>query len=139
MFVRSFVRSSVRSLPAFLEIGSLVFGGARFSKKIYFRPEMLEINRKNRFFGIFSRFHHQFFSDFLHKDAYQQCPKHGRFQFLIKKFFFRPKMPDICRKSPFLQIFIGFLPYISLFFQIKTSLITMPTIKNDSIVNKTDF
>ena len=54
-------------------------------------------------------------------------------------FFFRPKIPEICRTSPFLQIFIGLFPYVSLFFPIKTSLITMPTIKHDSIVNKTDF
>ena len=35
-----------------------------------------------------------------------------------------------CRKSPFLQIFFGFLPYISLFFQTKTFLITLSTIKS---------
>ena len=67
------VRSFVCLLPAFLEIGSLVFSdfwhkdakwqcpkcdGARFSKKIHFRPKMLEMCRKNRFFGIFSRFLH---------------------------------------------------------------------------------
>ena len=63
------VRVSVRLLPAFLGISSLVFSdfwhkdakwqcpkcdGARFSKKIHFRPKMPEICRKNRFFGIFS-------------------------------------------------------------------------------------
>ena len=29
---------------------------------------------------------------------------------------FRPKMPEICQKSPFLQIFIGLFPNITLFF-----------------------
>ena len=63
---------------------------------------------------------------------------HGRVRFL-RKFFFRLKIPEICRKSPFLQIFIGLFPYISLFFNTKTLLIAIPTIKNGSIVNKTDF
>ena len=44
-----------------------------------------------------------------------------------------------CRKSPILQIFIKLFPYIPLFFHTKTLLITMPTIKHVSIVNKTDF
>ena len=35
--------------------------GARFSKEIFFRPKMPEICRKNRSFGIFSRFHNLFF------------------------------------------------------------------------------
>ena len=56
-----------------------------------------------------------------------------------EKFFFRPKIPEICRKSPFLQIFIGLIPYIFVVFHTKTLLITIPTIKNGSIVNKTDF
>ena len=93
---------------------------------------MPEICLKNQFFGIFSRFHHQFFlffctknvaepdfwkiffpadnagnkpekpvfwhfleilplafSDFLHKDAYQDCSKHGRVRFLRKIFSVR--------------------------------------------------
>ena len=41
---------------------------ARFSKKnIIFRPKSPEICRKNRFFGIFSRFHHKFFLIFCTK------------------------------------------------------------------------
>ena len=32
-----------------------------FFEKKFFRAKMPEICRKNRFFGIFSRFHHQFF------------------------------------------------------------------------------
>ena len=44
-----------------------------------------------------------------------------------------------CRKSPFLQILFGLFPYISLFFHLKTLLITMPTIKHGSFVNLTDF
>ena len=35
---------------------------------------------------------------------------------IFEKFFFRPKIPEIRRKSPFLQIFIRLFPYISLFF-----------------------
>ena len=52
-----------------------------------------------------------------------------------KNVFSRPKMPEICRKSPFLQILFGFFPYISLFFYLKTLLITMPTIKHGSFVS----
>ena len=58
---------------------------------------------------------------------------------IFEKNFFRPKMLEICRKSPFLQIFLRLFPYISLFFHTKTLLIAMPTIKHGSIVNKTDF
>ena len=78
------------------------------------------------------------FSDFLHKDAHQQCLKHRRVRF-SRKIFFRPKMPEICRKSPFLQIFIGLFPYISLFFHTKTIFITMPAINHSLIVNKNDL
>ena len=56
-----------------------------------------------------------------------------------ENFFFRPKMPEICRKSPFLQIFIRLFLNISLFFHTKTLLKTMPTIKHGSTVNKTYF
>ena len=97
-----FVRSFVRLLPAFLEIGSLVF------------------------------------SDFWHKDAKWQSPKCDGARF-SEKIFFRPKMPELCRKSPFLQILFGLFPYISLFFHTKTLFITMPTINHSLIVNKTDF
>jgi len=48
-------------------------------------------------------------------------------------------MPEISRKSPFLQIFIGLFPYISLFFHTKTLFVAMPTIKHGLIVNKSDF
>ena len=44
-------------------------------------------------------------------------------------------MPEIA----VLHIFIGLFSYISLFFHTKTLLITILTIKYDSIVNKTDF
>ena len=53
--------------------------------------------------------------------------------------FFRPKMPEICRKSPFLQILFGVFLHISLFFHTKTLLIAIPTIKHVSIVKKTYF
>ena len=43
------------------------------------------------------------------------------------------------RKPPFLQIFIGLFPYISLFFHSKTLFIAMPIINHGLIVNKTDF
>ena len=99
---------------------------------------MPEICRKNRFFGIFSRFHN-FFSWFFA----QRCVL-GMFKTwpspIFGKKFFRLKMPEICRISPFLQIFTGLFPYISLFFRTKTLLISMPTIlKHISFVNKTDF
>ena len=47
----------------------------------------------------------------------------------FRKIFFRSKIPEIYRKSPFLQIFIGLFPYISLFFT-QTLSITMSTIKH---------
>ena len=55
------------------------------------------------------------FPDFLLKNANQQSSKHGRARFL-RKIFFRSKIPEKCRKSPFLQIFLRLFPYISLFF-----------------------
>ena len=58
---------------------------------------------------------------------------------IFEEFFFRPEMPEICRKSPFLQIFIGLFPYILLFFRKETLFITLPTIKYGSNVTKTDF
>ena len=95
---------------------------------------MLEKPLFGHFLGIWSLV----FSDFWHKDAYLECSKHCRVRFL-RKIFFWPKMPEICRKSPFSPIFIGLFPYILLFFHSKTLFITMPTIKHGSIVNKTDF
>ena len=52
---------------------------------------------------------------------------------------FWEKFPEICRKSPFLQILFGLFPYIALFFHLKTLLITMLAIKHGSFVNKTYF
>ena len=72
---------------------------------------------ENRFLA-FSRDFIQFFSDFLHKDVYQECSKHDRVRF-SKRVFFRPKMPEIYRKSPFLYIFLRLFTYISLFFSHK--------------------
>ena len=146
------VRLFVRLLPAFLGIGSLVFSDfwhkdakwqcpkydrARFSRKIFFWPKLPELCRKNWFFGIFSRFHHCFFLIFCSKMRIRNA-QNGLVWFL-RKIFFQPKVPEICRKSLFLQIFLRLFPYFSLFFHTKTLLITMPTIKHGSIVNKTDF
>ena len=39
---------------------------------------------------------------------------------IFEKNFFRPKIPEICRKSPVLQIFIRRFPNISLVFHTKT-------------------
>ena len=75
------------------------------------------------------------FSDFLHKDAYYSNAQNMAEPDFWERIFSGQK----CRKSPFLQIFIGLFPYISLFFHTETLLITMPTIKHGSIVNKTDF
>ena len=41
--------------------------GPIFEKKIFFRPKMRKICRKNRFYGIFLRFYHQFFLIFCTK------------------------------------------------------------------------
>ena len=81
--VRSFVRSFVRLLPAFLEIGSLVFSdfwhkdakwqcpkcdGARFLKKNLIRHIWAQICPKIGFFGLFSKLNHRIYADFSHKD-----------------------------------------------------------------------
>ena len=95
---------------------------------------MSEICRKTVFFLHFLEFSSVAFSDFLQKDAYLQCSKHGRVRFLRKNFF-RLKMPEIA-------VFADFHYMFSLYFYVlhrKTLLITMLTIKHDSIVNKTDF
>ena len=73
------------------------------------------------------------FVDFQHKDAKQQCLKCDVARFSEKNLF-RPKMPEICRKSLFLQIFNQTFSLFSLFFSHKSI-----TIKHCSIVNKTDF
>ena len=44
---------------------------------------------------------------------------------IFEKIFFRPKMPEICRKSPFSQILFGLFPYISLFFHSITLMISL--------------
>ena len=84
MFVRPSVRSSVRLLPAFLGIGSLVFSdfwhkgakwrcpksdGARFSKK-NFPAENAGNMPEKPVFGHFLEISSLVFCDFLHKDAY---------------------------------------------------------------------
>ena len=59
------------------------------------------------FFGIFSIFHNQFSLIFCIKMRISNAQNMAEFDFR-EKIFFRPKMPEICRKSPFLQIFIGY-------------------------------
>ena len=54
---------------------------------------------------------------------------------LEKNFFPAGNMPEIAVFADFRRTF----SYLSLFFHAKTLLITMPTIKHGSIVNKTDF
>ena len=44
---------------------------------------------------------------------------------IVENFFFRSKIPEICQKLPFLQIFIGLFPYISYFFHTKTFMISL--------------
>ena len=82
---------------------------------------------KKPVFGIFSRFHHQFFLIFLHKNAYQQMAKTWPSS-ISKKNFFRPKMPKMYRKLPFLQNFIELFPYIFcfIFFSPYTFLVLLP-------------
>ena len=77
-----FVRPSVRLLPAFLEIGSLVFSdfwhkdakwqcpkcdGARFSKKKFFGQIWAKNCLKIGFFGLCAKLLHQFFMIFGRK------------------------------------------------------------------------
>ena len=59
-------------------------------------------------------------------------PDFGEKFFLAKN---ARNMPEIAVFADFVWVF----PHISLFFHTKTLLITMPTIKHDSIVNKSDF
>ena len=143
-----FVCPSVRLLPAFLRIGSLVFSDfwhkdakrqclkcnrARFSKNLFVWPKMPEICRKTRFLGIFFIFHHLFFLNFCSKMRINNAQNMAESNFWEKSFSGRK-----CRKSSvFLQIFIRPFTNISLFFLSKT--LTIPTIKHDSIVNKTYF
>ena len=56
-------------------------------EKHFFLPKMPEICRKNRFFWHFLKFSSLLFSDFLQRDAYSQCLKHGQVWFLRKSFF----------------------------------------------------
>ena len=70
------------------------------------------------------------FCDFLHKDAYKQCPKTRP-----SRIFPAEKKNENMPEPPFLQIFIRHFPYISLFFTHKK----VHTIKHGSMVNKTDF
>ena len=44
---------------------------------------------------------------------------------IFKKIFFRLKMQEICLRSPFLHIFFGLFPHISLFFHTKTLVISL--------------
>ena len=60
--------------------------------------------------------------------------------FQKKKKKFRPKVLEICRKNLFFGIFSRFHFIFCCFFHTKTLVIlTIPTIKHGSIVNKTDF
>ena len=88
---------------------------------------MLEISRKIRFFGISSRFHRYFFLIFCTKMRISNAKNMAAFDFW-ENFFSGRKMPEICWKSPFLQIFIGLLPHISGYFCIKILLIAIPNI-----------
>ena len=59
---------------------------------------------------------------------------------IFKKIFFRPKMTEICRKSPFLQIFMDFFHIFLCFFtQRHDWFIIIPIIKPESIVNNNWF
>ena len=80
-----------------------------FEKKHFFQLKMPEICPEKPVFCIFSKFPHLFFLI---------CTKMGIsnaktcWVLLLRKIFSSLK----CRKSPFLQVFIGFFPYITLFF-----------------------
>ena len=68
--------------------------GARFSKKHFFPSENAgNIPEKPDFWHFFE------ISSIV-------------FTRFLRKTFFRPKIPEICRKSPFLHIFIGPLLYL---------------------------
>ena len=67
-----------------------------FEKHIF--PAENAGNMSEKRFLAFSRDFIQFFSDFLLKDLFQECSKHDPVRF-SRKVFFRPKMPEIYRKS----------------------------------------
>ena len=83
---------------------------ARFSKILFYRPKMPEIYRKNRLFGIFSRFHHLLFLIFCTKMHIRNVQNTTESDFW-ENFFFWLKIPEIAVCTDFRLTF----PYISFF------------------------
>ena len=105
-FVRSSVRPSVRLLPAFLRIGSLVFfwflvwrcemampkkWRSPIFKKKFFWANLGQKLPKNRVFWTLCKIAALAFSDFWQKDRGQFVLKNGRNNF-SRKIFFRRKL-----------------------------------------------
>ena len=84
---------------------------AWFSKKIFFRPKMPEICWKNRFLAFSRDFVISFSWFFCTQMRIRNAQKMVESDFR-EKFFFGRK----CRKSLFLQIFIGLFPWFRCFF-----------------------
>ena len=75
-------------------------------KKKIFRPKMPKICWKNRFLGIFSRFHHQFFLIFAPRCVLAILKTW--LSPIFEKIFFWPKIPEVCRNSPFCRFSLDF-------------------------------
>ena len=129
MFVPSFVRYQLFSRSAqqfFLIFGTKMQNDNAqnvtepdFLKKIHFRPKMPEI-----FLQILS------LVIFCTKMRIIRMPKkHGQVWFWENFFSGQKSAGNMLKILPFLQVFIRFLPNISLFFHTKLLLITMPTNK----------
>ena len=94
---------------------------ARFLKNIFFRPKMLEICRKKkRFFGIFSRFRHQFSLIFLLKMRFSNAQNMAESNFREKNF--SGNMLEIAVSADFLWTFSA---YFVVLFRTKTILISL--------------
>ena len=113
---RYFLNFSSRTLYFFMKFCTLMLNSNTLNvtepdfRKTFFRSKMPE----KPVFWHFLEISSLVYSNFLHRNAYQECSKDGRIRFL-RKIFLRPKMPEICRKSPFLQILLGISLYFVVF------------------------
>ena len=133
--VTSFSRDSLISF--FLIFGTMMQNSNPQNVKENFWPKIQEICRKNRFFGIFSRFYFSAFLIFCTKMRISNSQKW--LSPIFEKHFFPAENTG---NIPELAIFADFHWTFSLNFVVfhtKTLLITMPTIKHGSIVIKLIF
>ena len=94
-----------------------------FRKKIFSGRKCRKYAGKTGFLAFSRDFIIIVFTDFFAQRCILIMPKIWP-SLIFRKIFFRSKIPEICRKSPFLLIFIGLFPYISLFFHTKIIVIS---------------